>query len=189
MALAPNQVLLRNVRQSFFDYFEPKAFKEKSPEMFRGTFLIEPDSDNAKAIEAAIDHVGNDKFKKLWSKKKASFEGSAQQYPYHDGNKKTYAGYEDMMSLTAVRKAKDGKPVIVNRDKTPLGDDGTLYSGCYVNAKVEFWAQDGENPGIRCALLSVQFWAHGDRFGGGSKPTADDFEEAENLNDQGEELA
>ena len=185
MAVGPNQAVLLNVRLAFNDLFTPTAFKAGQPEMFRANVLVEPGSENDKKVQACIAHVGKEKFKDKWPKKKQLFEGDTKAFPYHDGNKKDYAGYEDMWALTAVKNSKAGKPLIVNRDKTPTADDGTIYSGCYVNIKVEFWAQDGENSGIRCSLLSVQYWLPGDRFGGGSKPTADDLPEDENLSEQG----
>jgi hypothetical protein len=51
------------------------------------------------------------------------------------------------------------------------------YSGCYVKFSVEFWAQDGDNAGIRCALRGVQFDRDGDAFSGGSKTRGDEFDD------------
>lgn len=89
--------------------------------------------------------------------------------------------------------AQVGKFVIIGDAKgTPYGRDGdgklvkltdcddeitVPYSGCYVNASVEFWAQDGENPGIRCSLRAVQFLRDGDAFAGGSKVAADELDD------------
>jgi hypothetical protein len=89
--------------------------------------------------------------------------------------------------------AHKGKFIIIGDEKgTPYGRDeaGKLveltdcmdeitvpYSGCYVNASVEFWAQDGDNAGIRCSLRAVQFLRDGDAFAGGSKVTADELDD------------
>jgi hypothetical protein len=68
----------------------------------------------------------------------------------------------------------DGKLVKLS----DVDDEITVpYSGCYVNASIEFWAQDGDNAGIRCSLRGVQFSRDGDSFAGGSKAKADEFDE------------
>ena len=51
-----------------------------------------------------------------------------------------------------------------------------------MNAKVSFWAQDnGFGKRIKCTLLAIQFWKHGDAFSGGAKRevAADEFAEIE----------
>lgn len=75
---------------------------------------------------------------------------------------------------TPYGRDKDGKLVKLD-DCT---DEITVpYSGCYCNVSVEFWAQDGDNPGIRCSLRGVQFYRDGDAFAGGSKAHNDEFDE------------
>ena len=49
--------------------------------------------------------------------------------------------------------------------------DGLVYSGCYVNARVELWVQDNANgKRINAKLLGIQFVRDGDAFGAGSAP-------------------
>jgi len=82
------------------------------------------------------------------------------------------------MLLCAKRKESDGRPLVLNNDKSPLvKDDGRIYSGAYVNATVEVWAQAGQYTGMRCTLLGVQFNRDGDSFGGAGKASDDDFED------------
>ncbi|CAN0502063.1 unnamed protein product, partial [Phaeothamnion confervicola] len=74
--------------------------------------------------------------------------------------------------------ASSGRPLVIDGQKNPLvEEDGKPYGGCYVNATVEIYAQKGENAGIRCGLLAVQFARDGDAFTAGSKPSADDFDD------------
>jgi hypothetical protein len=97
----------------------------------------------------------------------------------HDGNLKAqYAGFEDIMYVSASNKMR---PVAVNRDTSPVSaEDGVIYSGCYVNATVELWAQDNKyGKRVNATLLGVQFSKAGDAFGGGSVGSADDFESIE----------
>ena len=67
---------------------------------------------------------------------------------------------------------------MVDRDgATPLTEsDGRPYGGCYVNAKVEIWAQDNSNGrAMRASLLGVVYHSKGDAFGGGRVASADEL--------------
>ena len=62
------------------------------------------------------------------------------------------------------------------------------YAGCYVNAVVEFWAQDDDNgKRINCALGPVQFFKDGPAFAGGKKISANEaFDDLGDLGDEDE---
>ena len=98
---------------------------------------------------------------------------------YRDGADKAaqYDGYEGNMYLTAIRQEKDGRPIVIDRNRAPLVEaDGKIYSGCYVNLKVDLWAQDNQyGQTVRATLLVVQFVRDGDSFGGAKKPVVDDM--------------
>jgi hypothetical protein len=54
---------------------------------------------------------------------------------------------------------------------------GKVYSGCYVNASIELWAQDNKfGKRINATLMGVQFLRDGARLVGGGVASADDFE-------------
>ena len=57
--------------------------------------------------------------------------------------------------------------------------DGKPYSGCYVNANLELWAQDNSfGKRINAQLRGIQFLRDGDAFAGGGAPAnADEFDE------------
>ncbi len=84
-----------------------------------------------------------------------------------------------MVCITLRRGVESGRPVILDRDKTPLqAEDGRPYGGCYVHAKVEFWAQENKfGKTVRATLVGIQFAKDGDSFGGAKKATDDGFEE------------
>jgi hypothetical protein len=94
----------------------------------------------------------------------------------HDGDDKAkYAGFPGHKYLAP---SSDTRPTAVDRDRSPLTkDDGKIYSGCYVNAKVEIWVQDNNwGQRVNATLLGVQFVKDGDAFGAGSPPAnPDDF--------------
>jgi Protein of unknown function (DUF2815). len=173
------KVKLQNVRLSFPDLFEAKQFEGQGPFNYRASFLFTPDSQAKKDIDAAIKAVAAEK----WGKKAdALLEGilpNSQKCCLVDGNTKEYDGYEGMFALSASRNQEKGRPLIIDRDKTPLGQaDGKPYAGCYVNATVEIWAQDNNyGKGIRANLLAVQFARDGDAFAGGSVGSEEDFDD------------
>lgn len=172
------KVILQNVRLSFPDLFDAKQYDGKGEFNYRAQFLVEPGSANDKAIQAAIKEVAKAKWGAKADTTLKGIVGQSQKYCYIDGGTKDYDGYAGMMALASTRNQDKGRPLVIDADKTPLvKGDGKPYAGCFVNASVEFWAQDnGFGKGMRCTLLGVQFFREGDAFGGGSAPSEDDFE-------------
>lgn len=173
------KVKLKNVRLSFPDLWEAVEFKPGDGKpRFNATFLIEPGSENDKAIKAAITEAAKETYGAKWQTVLKSLEGNSNKYAYLDGNLKDYDGYEGMLYLACHSKTR---PYICDRDpNTPLtADSGRPYAGCYVNATVEIYAQKGENQGIRASFTGVQFARDGDAFSAGRPATADDFDSVE----------
>jgi len=173
------KVLLQNVRLSFPDLFEAVQYQGTGPFNYRCTLLVPEGHPAKKQIDDAIKTVAKAK----WADKAAKIlqvaPTSKAGICFVDGNTKEYDGYADNWALSATRPQDKGRPAIIDRDKSPLAAaDGKPYGGCYVNASVEFWAQDnGHGKTIRCGLLGIQFLKDGDAFGGGSPADPDDFEE------------
>ena len=185
-------VQLKHVRIAFIDdLFIPQAFEGKGDLRHTATFIVEPGSANDKLIQEAIkaEAIG------LWGKKADAMledlRGDKKNYSYQKNKKSSsgdiYEGFEDRYALSSVRKAKDGAPLFLHNIKDPetgkakrlTGSEGIIYAGCYVNAKVEMWAQSGKYTGMRCGLLGVQFDGPGDSFGGASRATDDGFDALE----------
>lgn len=174
-------VMLRNVRLSFPDLFEAKQYEGKGDFSYGAAFLVEPGSANDKAIRAAIEKAAKAK----WGEKTAAImktiEGQSQKYCYVDGDTKAYDGYAGKWALSTKRPQDAGRPKVIDKDLRELTvEEGRPYGGCYVNAKVQFWAQDNQwGKGIRCTLIAVQFVADGESFGGAPQATTEGFESVE----------
>ena len=84
--------------------------------------------------------------------------------------------YAGKMWLNASTRQRPG---IVNRKVEEIVDRSEVYSGCYCNVAVNFYAfcVDG-NKGIAAGLNNIQKVKDGERLSGGSS-AADDFEELE----------
>ena len=68
---------------------------------------------------------------------------------------------------------------MIDVNKSPLTEQhGKPYSGCYVNAFVEFWTQDNNyGKRVNATLLGVQFYRDGESFSGGGVADTDDFDD------------
>lgn len=176
------KIKLANVRLSFPDLFTAKgiASDPKSKPTFGCALLIDPAKQAAlvKEIEAGMAAVAKAK----WGAKADAMlkkMKAGDKVALHDGATKTYDGYEDMLFLSTSSKTR---PLVMNRDKSPIAEaDGIIYSGCYVNASVELWAQDNAfGQRINAQLGGVQFAKDGDAFaGGGSAADESDFDALE----------
>ena len=173
------KVKLEGVRLSFPDIWEAKEYEAGDGKpRYNATFLIEPGSANDKAIRAAIKHEATEAYKAKAPAFLKQWEGNPQKFAYLDGNTKEYDGYAGMMYLSCHRKAKDGRPAIVDRAKNQLQPaDGKPYAGCYVNAVVDVYAQTGPNAGIRASFSAIQFTKDGDAFSAGTPANADEFDD------------
>lgn len=176
-----SKVIIRNARLAFPDLFTAVQYQGSGPFQYRATFLVEPSNPSKSLIDAAIKSVASEK----WGAKAAAILPAILAAPnkccFADGNLKAYNGYAGNWALTATRNQDAGAPVIVDRDKSPLAAaSGKLYSGCYVNATVDIWAQDNQfGKGVRATLINVQFVKDGESFGGAVAASADDLEELE----------
>lgn len=179
-------IFINDVRLSFPDLFEATEIDGDGNFKYRSSFHVIPGSQADKDIRAAIEEVAKAEFKEKADGILAKIAGSKTEICYLDGVKKDAPG---VWILTANRKKADGRPSVVDRDKSPLQPgDGRPYSGCYVNAKVELWAQSGKNTGVRCALIAVQFLKDGDAFGNARPADPDGFEDL-SVNEPADSLA
>lgn len=163
-----SKIKLQNVRLSFPSLFRKAMFSGEETK-FEGTFLISKtdQADKIAEIEKTIADLIGDKLKGAKLK--------ADKICLKDGDDIDYDGYAGNMSI----KASNAKrPMVLDRDRSPLTeDDNRPYSGCYVNAVLELWAQDNQyGKRINANLLGVQFFKDGQPFGDGISANSDDFD-------------
>lgn len=169
------KIKLTNVRLSFPDLFEAKTVNGEGKPAFSANFLIDPADPQVKVINAAIDTVAKEK----WGAKAEQVlkqMRATDKVCLHDGNLKQEDGYRDMLYISS-RNAT--RPLVIDADKSPLTEqDGKPYSGCYVNASIELWAQDNNyGKRVNASLSGVQFFRDGDAFAGGRAADVDDFDD------------
>jgi hypothetical protein len=177
----PQKVKLTDVRLFFPKLFTPEAFKneEGKEKNYQARFGILKDSPLMKIVQAAIIATAkakwNDKAELVIKQLRAE-----NKICVYDGDVKTTEGFAGNFVISANRKQKEGRPLLLDRSRNVLAEDtGVLYSGCYVNAVVRFWAQDnGWGKRINASLHGVQFFKAGEAFSGGGTTSVDEFDAA-----------
>jgi hypothetical protein len=181
------KLMLTDVRCSFLVLGDPEDYQGNKKFRWSATALVPNGSPQFKAVMAALKATAEEKWGAKAAKALEAILPDAKACCWVDGKRKDYDGYEGHFALSAHRPQKDGRPLVLDRDKSPIykpdntlyeGKGGVVYSGCFVNMHVEFWAQDNANgKALRAGLLGIQKVRDGDAFGGGSKPSDDAFGE------------
>lgn len=171
------KIQLKNVRAAFLNaLFEAKTVNGEGKPAFSAIFLLDPADPQVKTIEAAIEAVAKEK----WGAKAEAIlkQMRAQdKLCLHDGDLK--ANYDGFPGNLYVSSRSNTRPLVIDADKSPLAEsDGRPYSGCYVNASLELWAQDNNyGKRVNAQLRGVQFFKDGDAFAGGGAASEDEFDD------------
>lgn len=172
-------LLLRDVRLAFHKgVFEKTAFggDPKAKADYNAKFIFAPDHPQIGELVAAEKAAAKEK----WGAKAPDHLKiilAKDQGLIHDGDTQRSDGFQGNKYVSA---RSDARPSTYHRDRSQVtAEDGVIYSGCYVNAKFEVWAQDNAfGKRINARLLGVQFVRDGDSFSAGAPPAdADDFPE------------
>lgn len=177
--MADGKVKLLDVRISFPVLFEPKQVKNSTKLKYSASFLFPKDHPAKTAVVEAMVAVAKAKWGDKWEEVFRSLK-AANKLALHDGDEKSeYSGYPGNLFINA---SNEVRPLVIGGGpdgKSPLAAaDGKPYSGCYVNALVEIWAQQHAEHGkrINASLMGVQFLRDGERLSGGATAAADDFD-------------
>ena len=166
---------LNSVRLAFPVLFEAKTFNGEGKPAFSASLLLNSDDSQIKVINAAIEQVANEK----WGAKANVIlkQMRAQdKVALHEGDlKSNYEGFPGNLYISARSQTR---PLVIDKDKSPLTEqDGKPYAGCYVNASIEFWAQDNNyGKRVNASLRGVQFLKDGDAFAGSGSANEDEFD-------------
>ena len=172
------KLTIKNVRIAFPAVFSPQSVGDGEP-AYGAKFIVPPDHPQIADIRKAVESVS----KTQWNEKAASVLKLLQadkkvawvEAPYLNKNGEAYDGFEDMFCLSS-RSAKTKPSAFDNANRPITEADGLIYSGAYVDANVEFYAQDNKwGRRVNCGLRGVRFAGHGESFGGGAPASADEF--------------
>ena len=163
------RIVIGKVRLSYAHIWEPKSING-GEEKYSVSLLI-PKSDKAtvEKVKKAIEEAKTEGVAKFGGKVPAVLK-----LPLRDGDEErpddeVYAG------CYFVNANSKDKPHIVDKNVQPVLNQSDVYSGCYANVSVSFFAfNTNGNKGIACGLGNIQKIEDGEPLGGGSRPE-DDF--------------
>jgi len=170
-------------RISYAHVWKPGVNRDGTPGKYGLSVLIPKEDKKTiskieKAIEAAIE-VGKNKL----ANKQGKVVVSGLKLPLRDADDEGIddEAYQGMKFFNA---SSTSKPQIVDRRMDSIDDESEVYSGCYCNVSINFYAfnRDG-NKGIAAGLGNLQKVKDGERLGGGSS-AAEDFEVLEDEDDE-----
>jgi hypothetical protein len=171
------RIMLRNVRLLYgAALFTPQRGPNGEGEPKHSATLGFPkDHPAAAEIKAGFQKVATEK----WGAKAIevyTMLKAGDKLCLHDGDAKAdKEGFKGNLYVSASNKLR---PLVIDGMKQPLdANSGKPYSGCYVNAEIELWAQDNKfGKRINASLRGVQFVRDGQRLAGGGVSSADDYE-------------
>ncbi len=179
----PLRFRVNNVRASFPNLFKGTQFNGEGKFRCGSSLIVAADHPQLKQINEAIELAAKEKWK---DKATARLSGARKKGKVclSDGDDKAkYDGYAGNWVLSANCKGGDtepecDKPTVYDAQRNVITEAGKspIYSGCYVNALVEFYADDRFGDGVFCKLVGIQFHKVGDAFGS-ARATADDFDD------------
>jgi hypothetical protein len=171
------RILLRDVRLAFPNLWKASAPKGGGEEAFSASFLMPKNHKQIAEVQAAFKTLAKDKWAAKGESVYKTLEATGKLCLHNGDTKSDYEGFEGNLYISARSKIR---PSVFDQQRQELTQaDGKPYSGCYVNASVELWAQDNNfGKRINAQLRGVQFLRDGDAFaGGGSAADADEFDE------------
>lgn len=179
MALNNRTVVVQG-RLSYAHLAKPHAPNDQAEPKYSVSVLIPKTDPNIAAINTAIDAALQDGVNRgIWA---TMPDPSAFRYPpLRDGDAPTDSGESRGQEYAGHHfiSAKNKKPVFLrdqqNAEIPVMLADRELYSGCYANVALEFYAYSNSgNKGVTASLLGVQKVKDGEPLGEAG-PSAEDL--------------
>jgi hypothetical protein len=182
------RILLRDVRLAFPNLWVATAPAGGGEKAFSAAFILPKTHKQIAELKNAFKALAKDKWA---SKADAIYKAleAGDKLALHDGDGK--ADYEGFPGNLFVSTRSKTRPSVFNGQREELTqEDGKPYSGCYVNASIELWAQDNDfGKRINAQLRGVQFLRDGDAFAGGGQPAdKEEFDEIGAPDEEGSDL-
>lgn len=165
-------------RFSYLHCWEPRSIEGGEPKYSVSAIIPKSDKATVKKIKEAIEKVKKEDTA-VWGGKVPN----NLKTPLRDGDEErpddeTYA---NSYFFNANSKQK---PQVVDNKVEPILDQSEVYSGCYGNISVNFYAYSANgNKGIAAGLGNIQKLKDGESLGGRTT-AAEDFDEIETDDDE-----
>lgn len=156
------------VRLSYEHIWEPASINGSDEKYSVSLIIPKSDTKTVKAIQDAIEQAKQDGKAKFGGRIPANLK-----LPLRDGDidRPDDENYQDCYFLNATSK---DAPQVVDRRVQPVTDPMMVYSGCYCNVSVNFYAFNANgNRGVAAGLGNIQFVKDGERLSGKASADAD----------------
>jgi hypothetical protein len=174
---------LDNVRVAFPVLFKGEQFNGEGKFRCGAQLLLAPSHPQFAQVEKAVEEAARVK----WKDKAAAMLKTIKakdKVSLRDGDSKAkLEGFAGMWVVSAncaggETEPECKKPTVYDAARGKVTDPAKnpIYSGCYVNALVEAYADDRFGAGVFFTLVGIQFRKDGDAFGS-AQAREDDFED------------
>lgn len=171
--MSNTKLTLKNVRLSYANIWEPKENPNGDLKYSASLIISKNDKKQVAEIKKAIEAAKNEGKAKL-ANKNGKIPPNVK-IPLRDGDTDRFddEAYEGCYFINA---NSNTAPKIVDRKIKPILDRSEVYSGCYANVSVNFYAYKMDaGSGIAAGLGNIQKVKDGEPLGGASNPE-NDFE-------------
>lgn len=156
-------------RISFANIWEAKSINGGEEKYSVSCVIPKSDKKTIAKIQKAVEAAKEDGKTRKWSGKIPP----NLKLPLRDGDidRPDDENYQDCYFLNATSK---DAPQVVDRRVQPVTDPMMVYSGCYCNVSVNFYAFNANgNRGVAAGLGNIQFVKDGERLPGKASADAD----------------
>lgn len=169
--LSEGRIKLRRVRLTFPSLYVPTSMDDDGKKKYQATFILDK-----KKHKDAIAMLTKDiaklaktdlKMNRLPSSKKCLKDGSEKDHL--DG----FSKKNMFLKATGLKR-----PLVLDDGEPITEDDGTVYSGCYVDVIIALWAQNNAwGKRVNANLAGVSFADDGESFEAGARAEVEDFDD------------
>lgn len=169
--LAPNKIVLKNVRISYAHIWEPHSIEGEDKKKFSASLIVSKnDKAQIKAINAAIEAA-----KEMGKTNKSKWKGKIPanlRISFRDGDvdRPEDEAYENAYFINANSNTRPG---VVNKKLEPIMDQDEVYSGCFAAVSITFYPYDTPKSGIAAGLNHIMKLKDGEPLGGRSSAESD----------------
>jgi hypothetical protein len=156
-------------RISFANIWEPKSINGGDEKYSVSCVISKSDTKTIARIQKAVEAAKEDGKTRKWGGKIPP----NLKLPLRDGDidRPDDESYQNSFFINATSK---DAPQVVDRKVNPVIDPMMVYSGCYCNVSVNFYAFNANgNRGVAAGLGNIQFVKDGERLSGKASADAD----------------
>lgn len=182
------ELMLSNWRLAFSQgLWEAQTVQGRGRPAFSCTLIAPPDHPDIAKVKAALLQVAQAKWGQNGQQMLQALAAGGR-ICLRDGNSKPdIEGFPGNLFISARTPTR---PLVIDQNRMDVDQaSGKVYSGCYVNARVNIWAMENQHGRrLNAQLAGIQLFKDGEPFSGGGAASADEFGEVEHTAQAGQEF-